>query len=52
MGDCNHDCSSCSKTGCAEKKDFKEKQNQFSNIKKVIGIVCSTFSTAFLPALS
>ena len=39
MSDCNHDCSSCSKTGCAEKKDFKEKQNQFSNVKKVIGIV-------------
>ena len=38
MSECTHDCSSCKKD-CAEKKDFKEKQNQFSNIKHVIGIV-------------
>ncbi len=38
MSDCTHDCSSCSKD-CSERKDFKEKQNEHSNIKKVIGIV-------------
>ena len=35
---CNHDCSSCSKD-CGEKKDFRIKQNQRSNVKKVIGVV-------------
>ena len=38
MSECTHDCSSCSEK-CSERKDFKEKQNEFSNIKKVIGIV-------------
>ena len=38
MSECTHDCSSC-KQNCAERKDFKEKQNQLSNIKHVIGIV-------------
>ncbi len=38
MSECTHDCSSCSKD-CSERKDFKEKQNENSNIKKVIGIV-------------
>ena len=38
MSECTHDCSSCSQN-CSERKDFKEKQNEFSNIKKVIGIV-------------
>ena len=38
MSECTHDCSSCSKD-CSERKDFKEKQNEQSNIKKVIGIV-------------
>lgn len=36
--ECTHDCSSCSKD-CSEKHDFKEKQNELSNVKKVIGIV-------------
>ncbi len=36
--ECTHDCSSCSKD-CSERKDFKEKQNEQSNIKKVIGVV-------------
>ncbi len=35
---CTHDCSSC-KEKCSERKDFREKQNDQSNIKKVIGIV-------------
>ena len=35
---CSHDCSSCSQN-CAERKDFKEKLNEFSTVKKVIGIV-------------
>ncbi len=38
MSECTHDCSSCSKD-CSERKEFKEKQNEQSNIKKVIGIV-------------
>lgn len=38
MSECNHDCSSCSEK-CSKKTDFQEKQNEFSNIKKVIGIV-------------
>lgn len=38
MSECNHDCSSCSKD-CSEKKSLIEKQNDRSNIKKVIGIV-------------
>ena len=39
MSECTHDCSSCSQN-CSERKAFeKEKQNELSNIKKVIGIV-------------
>ena len=38
MSECTHDCSSCSKD-CSERKDFREKQNELSNVKKVIGIV-------------
>jgi Mrp family chromosome partitioning ATPase len=38
MSECTHDCSSCSEK-CSERKDFREKQNEFSNIKKVIGVV-------------
>ena len=38
MSECTHNCSSCSKD-CSDRKDFKEKQNELSNIKKVIGIV-------------
>ena len=38
MSECSHDCSSCNKD-CNERKDFREKQNELSNIKKVIGIV-------------
>lgn len=36
---CNHDCSSCSKKDCSSKNDFMEKCNQYSKVKKVIGIV-------------
>lgn len=39
MSECTHDCSSCSSKDCSERKDFKEKQNELSNVKKVIGIV-------------
>lgn len=35
---CTHDCSSCSEN-CSERKIEKEKQNEFSKVKKVIGIV-------------
>ncbi len=56
MSECNHDCSNCSSKDCGEKKDFREKQNEFSSVKKVIGVVsgkggvgksfvCSTLAT-------
>lgn len=35
---CNHDCSNC-KEKCSKPEDFKVKQNEYSNVKKVIGIV-------------
>lgn len=35
---CSHDCSNCSKN-CSERESFIEKTNEFSDIKKVIGIV-------------
>ncbi len=38
MSECTHDCSSCSKD-CSQKKDFREKLNDLSSVKKVIGIV-------------
>ncbi len=38
MSECTHDCSSCSKD-CKEKKDFRVKQNEQSNVKKVIAVV-------------
>lgn len=39
MSDCTHDCSTCSVSDCKERGIQKEKQNDFSNVKKVIGIV-------------
>lgn len=39
MSECTHDCTSCSSKDCSEKKSFIEKQNERSNVKKVIGIV-------------
>ena len=39
MSECNHDCSNCSSSDCKDKKSFIEKQNEMSNIKKVIGVV-------------
>lgn len=37
---CNGNCSSCAQgDSCSEKQDFKQPMNQFSNIKKVIGVV-------------
>ena len=35
---CTHDCSSCSED-CASRKIVKEKQNENSNVKKVIGVI-------------
>ncbi len=35
---CNHDCSNCA-SKCSEATDFRVKQNEHSNVKKVIGIV-------------
>ena len=35
---CSHDCASC-KEDCAQKGIFKEKQNENSHIKKVIGVI-------------
>lgn len=34
---CSHDCSNCSEK--CEKESFLEKQNEFSSVKKVIGVV-------------
>ena len=39
MSECNHNCSSCSSKDCGERKDLKEKLNQLSKVKKVIGVV-------------
>lgn len=39
MSECTHNCSSCSSKDCKERTDFREKQNERSNIKKVIGVV-------------
>ncbi len=38
MSDCTHDCSSCNKD-CSQRKDLKEKLNELSKVKKVIGVV-------------
>lgn len=38
MSDCTHDCSTCTEN-CSSRKIEKEKQNEKSNVKKVIGIV-------------
>ncbi len=35
---CNHDCSNCS-SKCSESKDLRVPCGQFSNVKKVIGVV-------------
>lgn len=39
MSECTHDCSSCSQKDCSSRTSLKEKQNEQSNVKKVIGIV-------------
>jgi len=39
VSECTHNCSSCSSKDCKERTDFREKQNERSNIKKVIGVV-------------
>ncbi len=38
MGECTHDCSSCNEN-CGERKIQKEKLNEFSKVKKIIGVV-------------
>lgn len=38
MSECTHDCSTCSEK-CEKRAIEKEKQNDFSNVKKVIGVV-------------
>ena len=43
--ECSHDCSSCDKN-CAS-KIIKEKQNEKSKIKKVIGVVSGKFKSEF-----
>ncbi len=35
---CTHDCSNCSEK-CSERTDFREKLNEYSKVKKVIGVV-------------
>jgi len=41
MSECTHDCSSCGVEGCGdrEKPDFRAYLNEFSSVKKVIGVV-------------
>ena len=41
MADCTHDCSSCGVEGCGdrEKPDFRAYLNDYSKVKKVIGVV-------------
>lgn len=46
MADCNHDCGSCGQDcgdriseKIAEAFDFSEKLNEYSSVKKVIGVV-------------
>jgi len=41
MSECTHDCSSCGVEGCGdrEKPDFRAYLNDFSSVKKVIGVV-------------
>ena len=38
MSECSHNCSTCSSKTCGEKQDLHAKQNEFSNIKKVIAV--------------
>ncbi|MBP5467323.1 MAG: Mrp/NBP35 family ATP-binding protein [Clostridia bacterium] len=38
MSDCTHDCSTCGEN-CSSRQIPKEKQNEQSNIKKVIGVI-------------
>ena len=40
MSECSSNCSSCGQSDCASRKaDFKVAQNEYSNIKNVIGVV-------------
>lgn len=58
MSECTHDCSNCSSKDCSERKSFLEKQNELSNVKKVIGIVSGkggvgkSFVTSILSVLT
>ncbi len=38
MAECNHNCESCSVEGCGE-RIVKSKQNELSNIKRIIGVL-------------
>lgn len=39
MSECSHDCSSCGQKDCGSREIPKEQLNEFSSVKKVIGIV-------------
>ena len=39
MSECSHDCSSCGQEDCGSREIPKEQLNEFSRVKKVIGIV-------------
>lgn len=39
MSECTHDCESCSASCASKPQDDKFKQNEFSHVKKVIGVV-------------
>ena len=38
MSECTHDCSTCSEN-CSSRQIQKEKQNEYSNVKKIIAVV-------------
>ena len=50
MADCNHDCSSCG-ASCGERQENpgiqKAPMNEFSNVKKVIGVVSGNLKRGF-----
>ncbi len=39
MANCNHDCEHCSQSGSCSEEIVKSKPNEFSNIKRVIGVL-------------
>ncbi len=57
MGECTHDCSTCSENCESKKEDFRAYLNKNSSVKKVIGVVSGkggvgkSFVTSFLSVI-